>query len=243
MIEQRVFAGDLTLAHAFLAHESANAGIREVDLVEGCAREGPSCLVLEVPHVLLSRGDVAGIACVIGVGRADDRRVEPRDHEEEPPVTLREQDVRLLDRPAGDDVHAFRQTEEWVGPLAKRRDRTIEPWSGRDDRETCADLDVSFRAGVADTRSDDAIPIAKKIDNPRVIEHNRLMVRGVDEVLDDEPFDERDLRVVEAPRADEAIGLERRLGGERRGTVKVLPPRQALVERERVVELHSDPEL
>ena len=69
------------------------------------------------------------------------------------------------------------------------------------------------------------------------------MRRCIDQVLDDESLDQRHLRVIEAPRAREPVRLERRLRGERRRSVKVLPPRQALVERQQVIELHAQSEL
>ena len=91
--------------------------------------------------------------------------------------------------------------------------------------------------------SQDAIALAKKVDDSRMVQDERTARRRIDQVLDDETLHQRDLCVVEAPRAGEPVGLERRLGGQGRGAVKVLPPRQALVERKRVIQLHPDPQL
>src|SRR5205823_11130176 len=150
-------AGDLALAHTLLAHESTDARPGEVDLVERRAREGTARLVLEVTHVLLGCGDAAGISGVVGVRRSHDRRVEPRDHEEQSPVALREKDMRVLHRTSGDDMDALGQTEERARPLAQRRDRPVEPWSGGDDREASADLDVAASDRVSHASTDDAV--------------------------------------------------------------------------------------
>src|SRR5205807_1972440 len=156
VIEQRVLPRNLSLAHTFLAHQRANTGPGEVDLIEGGARESVPRFLLEIADVLLGRGDLAGITVVVGVRGADDRRVSPGDNEEEPPVALREENVRLLHRTAGDEVHALCQS--------------------------------------------------------------------------DEPLDEWDLCVVEAPRSGEPVRLKRRLRRERVSAVEVLPPRKALVQ-------------
>ena len=170
MVEERVLAGNLPFAHAFLAHQSADTGPREEDLVERCRGKGAPRFVLEVAHVLLTRRDVARIPRVIGVGRADDGRVAPRDHEEQTPIALREQDVGLLHSVPSHDVDALGKTEKWVGPPAERRDRPVEPRSGRDDGEASADLDVATGAGVADTRACHPIAVAKKVADRRVIQ-------------------------------------------------------------------------
>src|SRR5216110_1849345 len=243
MVEERVLAGDLALAHPLLAHQSTDARPGEVDLVERRAWEGTARLVLEVPHVLLGCGDLAGISGVVGVGRADDRRIEPRHDEEQSPVALREKDMRVLHRMSADDVDALGQAEEWVGPLPDGRDRPVEPGSGSDDRETSADLDVAAPDRVAHPSTDDAVVLAKKVGDPRMVQDEGSVRGRIDQVLDHEPLDERDLRVIEPPCPYQSVGLERRLRGKRRGAVKVLPLRQALVEREQVVELHAQSEL
>src|SRR5207245_6396750 len=157
----------------------------------------------EIADVLLGRGDLAGIAVIVGVRGAHDRRVSPGDNEEEPPVTLREENVRLLHRTAGDEVHALCQSEERVRFLAERRDGAVEPRSGRDDREASADLegaigsgvaytrsDDAIGSGVAYTRSDDAIAFLKEVEKTGVVEHDRAVIGRVDEVVDDQALDE-----------------------------------------------------
>src|SRR5207302_5951456 len=210
--------------------QRANTGPGEVDLIEGGARESAPRFLLEIADVLLGRGDLAGITVIVGVRGAHDRRVSPGDNEEEPPVTLREENVRLLHRTAGDEVHALCQSEERVRFLAERRDGAVEPRSGRDDREASSDLEGAIGCDVAYTRSDDVVAFAKEVDNPGVVEHDRAVIGRVDEVLDDEPLDEWDLCVVEAPRSGEPVRLKRRLRRERASAVEVLPPRKALVQ-------------
>src|SRR5438309_926098 len=210
-----------------------------------CASAGsptPSA-VLQVPGVVLRRRRVGGISGVVGIGRAHDRRVEPGEHEEEPSVTLREQDVRLPRGAPSHEVDPFRKPQERRRLPSQRGDRPVEPRAGRVHREVRAHFEITSGDLVADGDAGDARALADVADRPRVVEDDRAVPRGVDEVLDDETLDERDLRVEEAPRPGEPVGLQPRLRGERRRAVKVLPLREALVQRERVVQLHPDPQL
>ena len=106
-----------------------------------------------------------------------------------------------------------------------------------------ANVDVRARDRVAHRRADDAVAVAQIAVASRVVQDERAVLGGVDDVLDHQPLDERDLRVVEPPRAVQAVGFERRLGRERLVAVEPLPLGQALVERQRVVQLHADAQL
>src|SRR5438093_6779350 len=243
VIEEGVLTRDLPFAHPFLAHESANPGPREVDLVERRAGEGASRLVLKISDVLVARGDGFRVAAVVGVRRTDDRRVSPRQHEEQAAVALREQYVRVFGRAPRDEVDAFGETEEGTRLAADRRDGPIEPWPGGVDRVSRSNADGVASDAVPHGGADHAVSLAKVTGCAGVVQETRAVIGRVDEVLDHEALDERDLRVVKAPRPHESVGVERGLGREGRPPVEVLAPRQALVEGEEVIQLHAEPEL
>src|SRR5204863_9250200 len=141
------------------------------------AREGAGALVLELALVVVGCVAFAAISGVVGARRSPDRRVDARDHEEQSSVALREKDMRVLHRTSGDDMDALGQTEERARPLAQRRDRPVEPWSGGDDREASADLDVAASDRVSHASTDDAVVLAKKVGDSRMVQ-DEGSVRG-----------------------------------------------------------------
>ena len=197
----------------------------------------------QIANVVLGRGGIPGIADVVGVGRADDRPVEPRQDEEQPAVLLREEHMRLLGRVRRHEVDAFGEPQQRLRAIAERLERAIEPGTGRVHGEASADLDALPAQTVAHHRPGHRVAVAEVRHRFGMVEHDRAVLGRVDDVLDDEPLDEWDLGVVEAPRAGEPLRCEVGLGGERRIAVEVLALREALVERERVVELHPDAQL
>src|SRR5439155_4934885 len=118
---------------------------------------------------------------------------------------------------------AFRESQQRLRRAPHRCDRAVEPRSGGVHGHARAYRDLALVQGIAHASAGDAIAVAHVPHHLRVIEHERAVLLGVDEVLYDEALDERDLRVVETPRAEEAVWIEVRLRLERRGTVKPLP--------------------
>ena len=87
--------------------------------------------------------------------------------------------------------------------------------------------------------ADTAVLVSEKSRGRCAGQDQTARARRVQCVFDDQPFDQRDLAVVEAPGALQALRLEPGLDAQQLTFVQPLARGQALVERQRVVQLHA----
>ena len=230
MVVERMLAGHFPLRDTLHPNERANAGPGEMDDIEGRVWECGTGLRLEIPNVIVRRVRRGRITLIVRVGRADDRVVPPRDHKEQPTVALGKEHVGLLGRARRDDVDPLGEAQQGPPGGAKRRQGLIEPRAGRVHGVAGADLELAPTHGIVHPRAGHPVGFPQESGGLRMIQHEGAVRRGVDRVLDDEPLDERHLRVVEAPGTGEIGGVEPWLGRKRVVTPEPFPLGQALVE-------------
>src|SRR5439155_565894 len=119
-----VRARDVGLALALLVRERPHTRVRVGDALHGDARirQHPSHLAEEVAHLVPRGVHPLEVTIEVGVGRADERELTPRDHEDHPAVARRVVD-RVVREPGEQAVYALRAEDNASAALMYTRER------------------------------------------------------------------------------------------------------------------------
>src|SRR5436309_12754251 len=158
-----VRARHVGLALALLVRKRTYAGVRVHDLVQRDARVGQDLahLAQEIGDLVAGRVQTLEVAVEIGVGRADQRELAPRDHEDHAVVAGRVIDG-AVGEPRHEAVDALRPSESPRAALgdAGGRAELVHPRAGRGDHDARAQGRDATGQDIPPAHARDHAPLA-----------------------------------------------------------------------------------